>query len=99
MWRLAKSGGGVGRPGSCGDPDHGHHDACDRDTGGRVARERERGTVAKVAAQALSDRAVAVIRSVEARELLPRIADDPDHYLCRFCPYRVRCHRLDGGAA
>jgi hypothetical protein len=51
------------------------------------------------AAQALSDRAVAVIRSVEARELLPRIADDPDHYLCRFCPYRVRCHRLDGGAA
>lgn len=51
------------------------------------------------AAQALSDRAVAVIRSVEARELLPRIADDPDHYLCRLCPYRVRCHRLEGGAA
>lgn len=51
------------------------------------------------AAQALSDRAVAVIRSVEARLLLPRIADDPDHHLCRFCPYRVRCHRLDGGAA
>lgn len=51
------------------------------------------------AAQALSDRAVMVIRSVEARELLPRIADDPDHYVCRFCPYRVRCHRLAGGAA
>ena len=26
-------------------------------------------------------------------------ADDPDHYLCRFCPYRVHCHRLEGGAA
>ncbi len=51
------------------------------------------------AAQALSDRAVAVIRSVEARELLPRIADDPDHHCCRFCPYRVRCHHLDGGVA
>lgn len=48
-------------------------------------------------AQALSDRAVTVIRSVQARELLPRIADDPDHHLCRFCPYRVRCHQLDGG--
>jgi hypothetical protein len=51
------------------------------------------------AAQALSDRAVMVIRSVEARELLPRIADDPDHYLCRFCPYRRRCHRLAGAAS
>lgn len=50
------------------------------------------------AAQALSDRAVMVIRSVEARELLPRIADDPDHYVCRYCPYRVRCRHLAGGA-
>jgi len=52
------------------------------------------------AAQALSDKAVAVIRSVDARELLPRTADDSDHYLCRFCPFRRRCHRLpEGGAA
>ncbi|CEG09686.1 hypothetical protein BN961_03116 [Afipia felis] len=50
-------------------------------------------------AQALSDRAVTIIRSVEARELLPRIADDPDHYVCRFCPYRRRCHRINGAAA
>lgn len=50
-------------------------------------------------AQALSDRAVTVIRSVEARELLPRIADDPDHYVCRFCPYRRRCHRITGAGA
>lgn len=50
-------------------------------------------------AQALSDRAVTVIRSVAACELLPSISDDPDHYVCRFCPYRRRCHRLNGGAA
>lgn len=50
-------------------------------------------------AQALSDRAVIVIRSVEARELLPRISDDPDRYVCRFCPYRRRCHRITGAAA
>lgn len=50
-------------------------------------------------AQALSDRAVTVIRSVEARQLLPRVADDADYYVCRFCPYRRRCHHLDGGVA
>jgi hypothetical protein len=50
-------------------------------------------------AQALSDRAVTVIRSVAARELLPRISDDPDYYVCRFCPYRRRCHRINGAAA
>lgn len=50
-------------------------------------------------AQPLSDRAVTVVRSVEARELLPRISDDPDHYVCRFCSYRGRCHRTRGVAA
>lgn len=49
--------------------------------------------------QALSDRAVTVIRSVEARELLPRISDDPEHYVCRFCPYLRRCHHGKGAAA
>jgi hypothetical protein len=46
------------------------------------------------AAQVLSDKAVAVIRAVEARELLPRIADKPDFFICKFCPYRIRCHAL-----
>ena len=50
-------------------------------------------------AQALSDRAVTVIRSVEARLLLPRVSDDSDYYVCRFCPYRRRCHRINGAAA
>jgi hypothetical protein len=42
-------------------------------------------------AQAQSDKAVAVIRAAEAGDLLPRIADHPDFYLCRFCPYQKRC--------
>jgi hypothetical protein len=49
------------------------------------------------AAQQLSDKAVEVIRAVEAGELLPRVSDDPDFFICRPCPYRVRCHRLQQG--
>jgi hypothetical protein len=48
-------------------------------------------------AQALSDKAVAVIRAVEACDPLPRIADHPEFYICRFCPYRIRCHALAPG--
>jgi hypothetical protein len=48
-------------------------------------------------AQALSDKAVAVIRAVEVRELLPRISDDPDFYICTFCPFRIRCHAHTSG--
>jgi hypothetical protein len=43
------------------------------------------------AAQALSDKAVNVLRAADAGELLPRIAASPDFYLCRFCPYAARC--------
>lgn len=43
------------------------------------------------AAQALSDKAVAVIRAADAGEALPRIAAAPDHYLCRCCEYAGRC--------
>jgi hypothetical protein len=48
-------------------------------------------------AQALSDKAVAVIRAVEARELLPRISDNADFFICAFCPYRLHCHALAPG--
>jgi hypothetical protein len=43
------------------------------------------------AAQALSDKAVEVIRAAEAGELPPRITTAPDFYLCRFCEYAKRC--------
>lgn len=49
------------------------------------------------AAQALSDKAVTVIRAVEAGELLPRISDDAGFFICTFCPYRIRCHALAPG--
>lgn len=43
------------------------------------------------AAQALSDRAVDILRIAEAGELPPRIASEPAFYLCRMCPYSRRC--------
>jgi hypothetical protein len=43
------------------------------------------------AAQALSDKAVEIIRAAEAGELPPRIAAASDFYLCRVCPYALRC--------
>jgi hypothetical protein len=42
-------------------------------------------------AQKLSDKAVDILRAVEADELPPRIAIAPDSYLCRMCPYPQRC--------
>ena len=43
------------------------------------------------AAQALSDKAVQILRAAQAGELLPRIASDPDFHLCRYCEYAGRC--------
>jgi len=43
------------------------------------------------AAQALSDKAVDIIRAADAGELPPRIAASPDFYLCRWCAYAQRC--------
>jgi hypothetical protein len=42
-------------------------------------------------AQALSDKAVDILRAIEAGELPPRIAAASDYYLCRSCPYARRC--------
>ncbi len=43
------------------------------------------------AAQALSDKAVEILRAADAAELPPRIAADADFYLCRACEYAKRC--------
>lgn len=42
-------------------------------------------------AQALSDKAVAVLRAVDAGELPPRVAADRDDFNCRFCGWQSRC--------
>ena len=42
-------------------------------------------------AQALSDKAVDIIRATEAGELPPRIAESPDFHLCRWCFFALRC--------
>lgn len=44
-------------------------------------------------AQHQSDKAVDVLRAVDAGELPPRFASNADFYLCRFCPYAQRCWR------
>ena len=47
------------------------------------------------AAQALSDKAVLVIRAAQAGELPPRIVGDPDFHLCRICEYAECCWGID----
>lgn len=42
-------------------------------------------------AQALSDKAVHIIRAAEAGEVPPRIAENPDFHLCRWCFYAKHC--------
>jgi hypothetical protein len=42
-------------------------------------------------AQRLSDKAVDILRAVEAEELPPRIASSPDFSHCRMCPCARRC--------
>lgn len=42
-------------------------------------------------AQALSDKAVEILRAAEVSELPPRIAAASDFYLCRMCAYARRC--------
>jgi hypothetical protein len=47
------------------------------------------------AAQAASDRAVAVIRSTQAGELLPRITDKgPSDWRCKMCSHSEFCWSL-----
>lgn len=42
-------------------------------------------------AQALSDKAVDILRAVDTGELPPRVAGASDFYLCRSCHYARRC--------
>jgi hypothetical protein len=42
-------------------------------------------------AQYWSDRAMMVIESTRAGELLPRFVDNPDDWRCKMCPHRERC--------
>ena len=45
-------------------------------------------------AQKLSDKAVRIITSTEAGELLPRISSDSSYFECKFCPWQERCFNL-----
>jgi hypothetical protein len=41
--------------------------------------------------QRLIDRAARIIRASEAGDLLPRVADDPDAFACKWCRFAQRC--------
>nr|CRH06600.1 Conserved protein of unknown function [Candidatus Magnetococcus massalia] len=45
-------------------------------------------------AQQMSDRAVRVIQSTEAHDLLPRISRESTHFQCRMCSWADRCWSL-----
>ena len=45
-------------------------------------------------AQRMSDRAVRILRSTDAGELLPRIARDRDFFECCMCSWADRCWSL-----
>ena len=45
-------------------------------------------------AQRLSDRGVQVLECCDRRELLPRIASEPDFFECRFCDYHDTCWNM-----
>jgi hypothetical protein len=42
-------------------------------------------------AQSFSDRALAIIQSTMADELLPRFTNDPDDWRCKMCAHRKQC--------
>jgi hypothetical protein len=47
-----------------------------------------------VLAQETSDRAVMVIEASKAGELLPRVTNDPEHWMCKACSHRAHCWSL-----
>jgi hypothetical protein len=66
--------------------------ALNRDT---LALHHEVVPFEPIEAQRLSDRAVDILRAVDAGELPPRIAAHRDFHLCRLCPYARRCWERD----
>lgn len=43
-------------------------------------------------AQACADKAARILSACDHGETLPRIADNPDSFGCRFCDWKGRCH-------
>ena len=42
-------------------------------------------------AQRASDKAVAILQACDAGDLMPRVAQNPDHFECKFCSWTDRC--------
>lgn len=46
------------------------------------------------AAQSAIDKAAMIIQATDSGELLPRIVEDPDFFVCKMCSFRRRCHAI-----
>ncbi len=46
-------------------------------------------------AQSASDKAVNILTAAKAGDILPRIAQTKDFYLCKFCEFRETCWKND----
>lgn len=46
-------------------------------------------------AQAMSDRAVQIIKATEAGDLLPRAFNDQSHFICKWCSFSERCWGME----
>ncbi len=42
-------------------------------------------------AQCMSDRALQILEATKAGELLPRVAENPSCFRCRWCEFAKRC--------
>lgn len=49
-------------------------------------------------AQRMSDRAVKILNACDHHEMLPRVANTPTYYICKFCPWQDRCWRDGTGS-
>lgn len=50
-------------------------------------------------AQATSDKAVNIIKATKANEMLPRVAQNDDYFICKYCEFRNTCWSKKEGAA
>jgi hypothetical protein len=49
-------------------------------------------------AQATSDKAVQILKATQANDMLPRVAQNDDYFVCKWCEFRNTCWSKKEGA-
>lgn len=47
-------------------------------------------------AQATSDKAVQILKATQANDMLPRVAQNDDYFVCKWCEFRNTCWQKEG---